>query len=224
MGLKNVIPIVLALVLAILIINPAKSLYANHAGSAHNYFIHSSVYHEWVCVDATGSSISTSIALDRVKNTLRYGNPSSDWHALAGNRIYFEFENLSCGSLTSNQFTNIKMRVYVKNDTSPTSVCGNANVSCVKHYNPVHTHNGYTDYGYQVVYLKTSHINSSAFWYHHTIGHEFGHTLGLADPINCAATSIMHSGYYGCTDYEWPTTSDRTSVTNVSNMYTVPGG
>lgn len=219
-----VLPILFALLISQWIMQKPAITFASHTGTGHNYFVHSSVYNEKVCVDSAGSSIPQSTARTRVNNTLRYDNPSSDWHALANNRIYFDVNTIYCGNMTLSQLADMKMRVYVKDD--PTSDCYNVpNVSCVRAFSPVITHNGYTDYAYYKVFLRTSHINGTAFWYHHTIGHEFGHTLGLADPVNCDWDSIMHSSFYGCpTSFEWPTSSDRTSVTNIANSYTIPGG
>jgi len=216
----HLLPIILSLLASLFILLGTDAVLASHANWTHNYYTHSSFYHEWVCVDAAGSSMSTSTARDRVKNTLRYDNPSSDWHALASNRIYFEFQSLSCGVLTSEQLAGMRMRAYVKDNTS--SICGQ-NVSCFQSFSPV-MHSGMTAHAYNKIFFKTSHINGSAFFYHHTIGHEFGHTLGLADPSDCNSVSIMHSAYYGCTDHEWPTSSDRAAVSNIANHYTIPGG
>lgn len=223
----HLLPIMIALLVSFFVLSEPYSTSASHAHWTHNYYIHSRVYNEKVCVEAAGSSMSQSTARSRVNNTLKYDNPSSDWHGLASNRIFFEVNTIYCGNMTTSQLNDMKMRVYVKDYTG--NICpNNANVSCVQQWSPV-IHNGHYGHAYQIVYFKTSHINGSAAVYHHTIGHEFGHTIGLGDPSDrngndCNWTSIMHSIYYGCsTDYEWPTSSDRTNVTNTANHYTIPG-
>lgn len=218
----QIVPIVLSLLVSYVLLEQPIEIFASHPSTAHNYFIHSNVYNEWVCTNTGAASISPTTARTRIRQTLRYANPSSDWHALANNRVFFEFSSYSCDSLPSQELAGMRMRVYIRDDQ--TAYCNNPTVSCIKHYSFVHAHNGYNDYGYQTVNFRTAHINNTSFYYRHTIGHEFGHTLGLADPVDCNSVSIMHSSYYGCTDREWPTTSDRNAVTNLANLYTVPGG
>ena len=163
-----------------------------------------------------------STARDLVINTLRYTNTSVDWHGLASNRIYFVMNNSSCGSLSS--LGGIRARVYVKNDTS--AICGGTNYSCNKHGSPVSTHNGNTDYAYETIYFKTSHLTGTTSLAQHTINHEFGHMLGLADGGggNCSNDSIMHPPYYctGNTQFQWPQSNDRSAVTTIANMITLP--
>ena len=78
------------------------------------------------------------------------------------------------------------------------------------------SHDGANDYDYGYVRFKTSHLTGSL--YRHAINHEIGHLLGLTDPGSCNQTSVMHSVYYGCSvDYTWPTSGDRTKVTNIAN-------
>lgn len=194
--------------------------FATHPNGTHNYFMHSSANHEWVCVDASNSTLSHQTVLDRASDSLRYGNPTSDWHDLAWGRVYFEFESQSCGSVSN--LSDMRMRVYAKDNTD--NECNG--YSCVYHFSPLLTHDGNTDYAYEKVYLKTSHIDGSAFWYHHTINHEFGHTLGLADPSygDCQnGNSIMHSGpAYGCDAIEWPTIHDRGAVSDIAQSIDVP--
>lgn len=94
-------PIFLALWISFWNLENTDLVYASHASTGHSYYVHSSVYNEKVCVESAGSSISQSTARTRVQNTLRYDNPSSDWHALANNRIFFEVNTIYCGNMTS---------------------------------------------------------------------------------------------------------------------------
>jgi hypothetical protein len=92
------------------------------------------------------------------------------------------------------------------------------------------THNGATDYGFSVIYFKTSLIDDVGnITYHHMIGHEFGHMLGLQDGggSNCSNNSIMHSAVYcpgppANTNQEWSTSVDRSSVTTIAFSRNVP--
>jgi hypothetical protein len=217
----HILPILFSILTGLVIVTGENVALASHSSTAHNVFMHSAAHTEAVCVDTQNSTMAFSTALDRVKNTLRDGNPSSDWHGLAGNKILFSFNTARCSLLTSSQLSTMRMRVYVY-DNNTANCFNNSNASCVKHYSASGSHNGQTDWAYEKVFLKGSHVSGSAFYYHHTIGHEFGHVFGLNDPSDCAATSIMHSAYYGCTDHEWPTSSDRTSVTNIANSYNPP--
>lgn len=109
-----VLPVLLALLISQWIMQKPAITFASHSSTRHNYYIHSTNYNELVCVDAAGSSMSSSTARTRVLNTLRYDNPSSDWHALASNRVYFDVNTIYCGNMTPSQLANMKMRVYVK--------------------------------------------------------------------------------------------------------------
>lgn len=96
-------PILIATIIGILLVIDTSGAGASHASWGHNIYMHSSSHHEYVCTDAQNSTMSQGAVLWRVKNTLRYGNPSSDWHQLAGNKVYFIFNNTSCSYLPSYQ-------------------------------------------------------------------------------------------------------------------------
>lgn len=221
-SLINLVDLLLIVMVAYLVFAPkAEVALASHVNNMHNFWVHYISISEWVCVDTSGATgITFTTARNRVKNTLRYDNTSSDWHALAPDsgsyRIYFEFETISCGSLSSGRLSQMRGRVYVQNTTS---LCPNPAYSCTLHYSSVNTHGGATDYAYEKVFLNTTQLNGTTFTYHHTVSHEFGHMLGLADGgSNGCTESIMHPPV--C--LEWPTSSDRTSVTNIAMSYNTP--
>ena len=215
---------------------------ATHPNYNHNRYIHSVNTREWVCVDisnATGINFTT--ARDRVKNTLRYDNTGSDWHALAfdgvGYRIYFEFHTNSCGSLSPGELATMRGRVYVKNNL--TVECGDPTntSSCTEHWSAISTHGSSIDYAYERVWALTAHMldTSPPLNYHHTVSHEFGHMLGLRDGNSPNDTycnppnnqnSIMHPLYYcpgaGHSTFEWPTSDDRSAVTTIANSIIIP--
>jgi hypothetical protein len=235
----NLVDLLIGLAVFYLLFVPtAGNVQASHSSTKHNYYVHSKNTHEWVCVDEDSPSITFSTALDRVRNTLRYENPSSDWHALAPDsgsyRIYFEFHANECSTLTASELSPMRGRVYVKDNTSPTSICG-ASVSCTRQYTALYTHGGYTDYAYGNIFIKTSHLNDTSLpqTYRHTISHEFGHLLGLQDgnlpnssycnaPYN--QNSIMHPAYYcpSNTTLEWPSSLDRSAVASIAFLITIP--
>ena len=198
----------------------APNATASHAAWAHNAAIHSVSDMEWVCVDTKNSAADQSTILDKVRDTLLYDKPTGGYvwdgigHVPSSGypyyKIYFGFQYGHCSDLTN--LSSMRMRVYVKTNTPE---CGG--VSCVGHYGQI---NGGQDYTYAVVTFKEAHVTGTQFLHHHVINHEFGHTLGLEDPSaygsNCGQ-SIMHSAYYGCTDYEYVQASDHSSVTSIAN-------
>ncbi len=230
----NLVDLLLVFAAIYLLFAPMPGIaFATHLNNNHNRYIHSVNTREWVCVDTSNATgITFTTARDRVKNTLRYDNTGSDWHALAfdgvGYRIYFEFHANSCGSLSSGDLSTMRGRVYVKNNL--TVECGDPTntSSCIQHFSVVSTHGSSTDYAYEKVWMLTAHLNDTSppLNYHHTVSHEFGHMLGLADGSsgNCQNNSIMHPAYKcaGNTTFEWPTSNDRSAVTTIANSLIIP--
>ena len=86
----------------------------------------------------------------------------------------------------------------------------------------------YQGIGQNLAELRLAQMcNDGTVEYHATINHEFGHMVGLADPVtrngtDCdSGTSVMHQfGYYGCTIVvEYPKTADFNSVTSIANNW-----
>ncbi|MBO8165357.1 MAG: hypothetical protein H0Z34_16860 [Brevibacillus sp.] len=199
------------LLMGIVIYSPATL--ANHPSGFHNETIHSSEDHERICVETEDSSTwSFDDALDHIRDSLIYNEDNGQYDGLADDKIYFTFEWDPCGELSSEELANVEMRVYVMDDTS--DYCDGP-YSCVFHYSHQGSHDGYNDYGYEKVYIRSKDLTNVQ---NYIVNHEFGHTLGLADGDGTCPDSIMHSGDYYCSGYpEGPTQKDQESVEDLAN-------
>jgi hypothetical protein len=113
------------------------------------------------------------------------------------------------------------------------SGCGGPNsISCVldRYFDEVNVITGHREYRSMDVYVNNLHIDQdfcsvteNVFCSYHTINHETGHVLGLADAPPCTpAESIMHNIGHYCT-YNW-TIPDVTDIGSVELMIPASGG
>ncbi|CAJ1000780.1 hypothetical protein ACT91Q_06155 [Brevibacillus thermoruber] len=182
--------------------DPKRHIESTHYNSVDEYF----------CIQEAVSSIDIADAYDRFKEVLY----SRNYDGLGNDRIYFlkaGSGDKNCSELSSSELEDVKIRYYIKDDTS--SNCGSSSYSCVARAGSVFV-DGHYHYDYGMVYLRTKDYTSD-----HTINHETGHILGLIDggpnapyPSSCGQ-SIMHSKAYGCsTNYANPTADDLESIEN----------
>lgn len=202
----------LLLIVAVLtsVISPNNQALADHPSSMHNKSIHSSNNWEWVCVDTKSSTTWTwKSAFNEVRDALVWDG-SDVWDGTASNKIDFAFENSTQCSDPGTDLSSMEMRTYIM-DTTPCSPS-----SCNYHYTSVGSHDGYTDYDYEKVFIRSADLTNVT---NYIVSHEFGHSLGLSDGDGTCPGSIMHSADYGCSGYpSFPTNLDRQSVTDLANL------
>lgn len=186
-------------------------VHANHPSGNHQEAIHFEGDKERICVDTKNSSDWThSAAKDVIRDALIYNEAYGEWDGLANDKIYFTFDSDQCSSQTSSDLSNVEMRVYVMDDTN--AKCDGP-YSCVYHYDYQRSHDGYNDYRYEKVYIRSQDLTNIP---RGIVNHEFGHTLGLRDGYDSPCPgSIMH---YSCNYPEGPTSKDQDSVENLANL------
>lgn len=165
---------------------------------------------EFYCARIVAPSSTTFSAAKAALATALTGGGSSDYHGLNGNKVYFVQDAFQCPG--SGSADGHSARYHFRNTWSDVPPFCTKN--CVAKVGPFYWHNGtHFNYNSYDVFIRDQSVNN------HTINHETGHVLGMADPVfgNCSSVSIMHSTDYGCsTDYAYPTSADRTTVTSNS--------
>ena len=158
-------------------------------------------------------------ALARVGGPLHVDDPSRDWDGLKGGRIDFSQKSNQCSLAPG--MSEVELRFFVEDATvCPYGPQTNCAVPSGELFN---TATGHYETEAFYINLWTSDLQNNGF-YHHLVNHEVGHAFGLKDggplapdPGNlpCQA-SIMHDMFYGCpVNEEWPTGSDRVSVSEM---------
>jgi hypothetical protein len=232
----------LCLLLTGVIAAPVAAAHHEKSPTEHLGSVHSSVRTEEFCTQSTTTAMTATDLGNRITNSI-WRTQSWDKKVLSSltDLYYLDFyfkkfdaNNVAvpCDVLTNAEKVGTEIHYIVKDDTSAQCASSPAfpkGFSCVV---PGQTSfwsgSPHREVDYYYVYLNIGHIGGSAwdgtYGYNHTINHETGHTLGLADPgygnMNAASgyedcyepdeepDSVMHSRAYGCHNTQFP------SVTN----------
>lgn len=198
-----------------------------HAATSHDTSPGMGINDENYCTEVKEGTTNRSDVTTAVSGAL-----SGGWDSLGGWRLDYYSASLACNQLSTSDFQNTEIKVYVYANTDPYCPGSSTTINCVTRgvsiYDPRFEHNHYRD---QNTYLNQNMFTSyTASTREQIINHEFGHTLGLKDPENateaCAdeyLPSIMHIKYYldtfGCPSKAYtgtePSTKDSQSVLTV---------
>lgn len=186
-----------------------------HIASIHNLYGDTRDREEY-CVMTSGSNLDWYTTREEIRNILIYENPSGDCDGTANGKIDIWTETSApCDQLSQARRNEIEIEYQIHDNTS--AWCG-SNVSCAVKAAPIYGLTQHTDYRWYYLYIRTGAYTHSNFNRHFVVNHEIGHAFGLADG-GCGVNSIMHYGS-GCYK-DWPTNSDRSSVTSIAG-YTGP--
>lgn len=202
----------------------APTAEASHPWLSHTHLvtIHSASELEEYCVQVDPpNTVHFNQMSQLIREALWLNNPSESWDGLAERRIWFwPGTGLQCDQdAVGRARSEIEYRLITNCTFSRAWMDGT--------YIDDSLNGGWTK-----AQIRLCDWNlRNAFIAHHTINHETGHALGLNDggptiePTDpgvrdkTCSISIMHSGAYGCTDLEWPTSSDRHCVVRLATLY-----
>ncbi len=220
-------------------------LYPGAAARAYHYhdtdnggypFLHIATLHyayplqgsldENMCVYSQVAGVSHATLKSWV-NVLIYGN-SVVWDLIgytgSNGHMLDIFNNFNdCESYYPNyesSYGRFRVFVWLKPNPIYNAPCdGGTNISCVNFgYARYDGNGGVLDYYDGYIYLNYGSFGTDTIDRNQTINHEFGHIVGLMDPIypnNWCGGSVMHQyTYYNCPDIpiEFPSSNDRSSV------------
>lgn len=177
-----------------------------HIGSIHD----SSVAENW-CADTNYSTMSLADARTVISASYT-GGGSQDWNGLASNKVDLsQYTTAQCFA-NSNWQSDYKLINQVVSDYWAGVYC--SGYSCQYALYNWSCAGGGCHWGNSHQMLKQSTMQSFPIQIH-VVNHETGHAFGFDDPppSYCSPTSVMHSAVYGCTDYYWPTSTDRNVLT-----------
>ena len=210
---RMVLSMAAGLLLALVTLGGSDSVSAvNLKGPAnHIVSIHYADEETW-CTDVHFSTYSLASALT-VIDAAYTGNPPADWHGVASGKV--DLSDALFGQCFDDPSwqSNYRLINQVVSNFWSDVYCGGT--SCQYTLYNYSCPGGICHYGNSHQMLRQSIMESYPIQIH-VVNHETGHAFGFDDPPyseDCAITSVMHSAYYGCVDYYFPTQNDRDVLT-----------
>lgn len=207
------------------LVKPLPPAGASHAKDnwKHVSGLHSVSTVEYGCTEShvQDTTLSERTFRTQVRATIRYDEPTKDWHDTAGGRLRFNFYDKRCVDMSSAEITQHKVEYHAGTTDYVESKCPGTpgDRACASGVDCVTDADGHLNCGVYRSFIPYTRLTSTTVARRHVISHETGHFVGLADPGPCKDNSVMHSAYYctGNANRQFPQPADKATENSIAD-------